>query len=115
MLNNIRFDWRWVALIALIILVVNSASIPWYVTALALATGGGYLLYEGWLIWRRYGGAPSRSRVTYWRGQRYEVRPTRRGPTLPDTRGLRPAGAHLFFGGILALAALAVMLRAIGL
>jgi hypothetical protein len=111
---NIRFDWRWVALIALIALMSNAASLPWTVTALALAAAGGYLLYEGWRIWRRSGGPPTRARVTYWRGQRYEVGPARSGPALPDLSGLRPAAAHLFFGGILALCAVAVVLSALG-
>ncbi|MFO7171217.1 MAG: hypothetical protein DIU80_024575, partial [Chloroflexota bacterium] len=71
MFRNVRFDWRWIAAIALIVIMVNSASIPWPVTALALAASGGYLLYRGWQIGRRAGGPPTRSRVTYWRGQRY--------------------------------------------
>ena len=115
MFKSIRFDWRWVALILLIVVLVNAASIPWSVTALALAVSGGYLLYRGWGIWRRSGGPPSRARVTYWRGQRYEVGPARRGPALPDMSGLRPAAAHLFFGAVLALAAVAVVLQAFGL
>jgi hypothetical protein len=115
MLRNIRFDWRWVGVIALLALLANAASVPWTVTALALGAAAGYLLYQGWLIWRRAGGPPSRSRVTYWRGQRYEVGPSRPGPALPDLRGLRPAALHLFFGGVLALAAVAVLLSGLGL
>lgn len=115
MLRDIRFDWRWLALIGLLVVITNAARLPWAVTALALAAAGGYLLYRGWVIWRRAGGTPSRSRVTYWRGQRYEVGPPRPGPALPDMRGLRPAAAHLFVGGVLTLAAVAVALSALGL
>jgi hypothetical protein len=114
MLGNMRFDWRWIAVIALIVVMVNSASIPWQVTALALGAGSGYLLYQGWLIWRRSGGPPTRTRVTYWRGQRYEVGPTRPGPALPSLSGIRPAAGHLFVGGVLALAAVAIVLGALG-
>ncbi|HWQ11818.1 MAG TPA: hypothetical protein VNL77_03410, partial [Roseiflexaceae bacterium] len=75
MFRNIRFDWRWVALIVLVLLLLNARSLRWELTAAALMAAGAYLLYRGWVIWRRAGGPPTRARVTYWRGQRYEVGP----------------------------------------
>jgi hypothetical protein len=114
-MRGFRFDWRWVALFALIIVLTNAGNLPWPVTVLVVGAGGAYLLREGWRIWVRAGGAPSRSRVQYWRGQRYEVGPQRAGPALPDWSGIRPAAFHLIFGAILTLIALALLLRALGL
>ncbi|HMO59778.1 MAG TPA: hypothetical protein PKA05_01660 [Roseiflexaceae bacterium] len=110
-----RFDWRWVALIVLLVVLVNRANLPWQLVVVAVAAGGGYLLREGWRIWRLYGGQPARTRVQYWRGQRYESGPARPGPALPDWSGLKPAVLHLIFGMILLLIALALLLQSLGL
>jgi hypothetical protein len=114
-MRSFRFDWRWLALFGFVIVLANAASIPPLVTALVLALAGGYLLRSGWAAWVRSGGAPSRTRVTYWRGQRYEVGPARRGPALPDLRGVGPAVLPLLIGGALLLAALGVALQGVGL
>lgn len=115
-MNFRTFDWRWIGLIVLIALIASAGSLPWPVTALALLAGGGYMVWEGWNAWRRAGGAPTRSnRVTYWRGQRYEVGPERPGPALPEWSGLRSAWPQLLVGGVLILAGLAIVLRALGL
>jgi hypothetical protein len=66
-------------------------------------------------VWAR-GGAPiSRSRVTYWRGQRIELDPQRRGPALPRMSDIGPAAIYLLLGGVLVLAALAIALRNLGI
>jgi hypothetical protein len=109
-----RSYWRWIALIGLIIILTNSRSIPWPVVVLALGAAAGYLLREGWLIWQRSGGRPTRSTVKYWRGQRIEVGPKRAGPALPDIRQIGPALLYFFFGGVLALVAGAIALQRFG-
>ena len=110
-MTNLRFDWRWIALIVIIAVLANSRRLPWPVLVLALGIGGGYLLYYGWQVWG--GGGISRSQVKYWRGQRYEARPQRRAQ-LPSLRTIGPALVPLLLGAVLVLAALAVVLRQVG-
>lgn len=113
-MGTLRFDWRWVALIILVALLANAGRLPWPVIALALAAGGAYLLMLGWRAWTRTGGAPSRTRVTYWRGQRYEVGPARRGPALPRWGDIGPAAIYFVLGGLMLLGAASVVMRAFG-
>jgi len=113
-MGNIRFDWRWVALIVFVALLVNAGRLPWPVVALTLGGGGAYLLAQGWRAWTRSGGAPSRSRVTYWRGQRIEAGPARRGPALPRWNDIGPAAIYLLLGGLFLLAAITVILSRFG-
>jgi len=112
--GNIRFDWRWVALIAVLVVLANARTLPWPVTALVVGGSGCWLLAQGWRVWVRSGGPPSRSRVTYWRGQRIEVAPERRGPALPRLSDIGPAALYLIGGGLLVLAAIAIVLRGLG-
>ncbi len=107
-MSNIRFDWRWVALIALVVILANSSFIPWPLIFLALAGGGGYLLYMGWNVWNR--GTISAKRVTYWRGQRIET-PPRGGVGLPPWRAIVPALLYLIIGAAFILSAGAILLR----
>lgn len=113
-MGSFRFDWRWVGIIAIIAVMAGARNLPWPVVALTTGAGGGYLLYYGWQIWTRYGGRPSRNRTTYWRGQRYEVGPSRAGPALPRWDGIGPAAGYLFFGSVLVIVALAVVLQQFG-
>jgi hypothetical protein len=115
-MGRFQFDWRWLMLIGLIVVLANARLLPWPVVALALGGVGGWLLWLAWGMWQgggRIGG--DRANVTYWRGQRIE----RPGPA----RRLRPAtwteiaplALAALFGGALLLAALAVVLRAFGM
>jgi uncharacterized membrane protein YbhN (UPF0104 family) len=113
--RKIQFDWRWVAVIVVVAVLANAVRLPWPVTALILGGSGGYLLMLGWRVWVRSGGAPTRSRVTYWRGERYEAPPQRRGPALPRWSDIGPAALYLLFGGVLVLAAVAIVLRQFGI
>lgn len=104
-----RFDWRWVALIAIVALIANGGALPWLVLVLVLAGSGVYLLYQGWNVWT--GGRPTTSdRVTYWRGQRIETSAPRR-VNIPSFRTIGPAVIYLVIGAALTLAALVVVLR----
>lgn len=115
-MRGFRFDWRWVALIGFVAILANARSVPWFVVALALGTAGGYLL---WTAWRSWGvgsgwGADTR-RVTYWRGQRIETGGPPRRFRPRSWSEVAPIAVYALLGGVLALAALAVVLRAIGL
>lgn len=115
-MRSFRFDWRWVALIAVVAVMANGRGLPWPITALTMGGAGGYLLYMAWLAYS--GGRPRRhrdtTRVTYWRGQRIETSaPARRAPTL----SLGTVGPLLVYGLVglaLLLGAAAVAMRGLG-
>jgi len=113
--QGLRFDWRWVAVIAVLVVLTNSSRLPPLVTALVVGGAGVWLLMMGWRVWVREGGPPERGRVTYWRGQRIEVAPQRRGPALPRMRDIGPAALYFIIGVVLLLAAGAIGLRSFGL
>ena len=113
-MSRFRFDWRWVALIGFVALIANANRLPWQLVAIVLGGVGGYILMLGWRAWTHAGGSMSRSRVTYWRGQRIEVAPQRRGPSLPRLSEVGPALIYLLLGGALVLAAVAIILNAVG-
>jgi len=112
--SNVRFDWRWVAGVVVIAVLASAGRLPWYVTTLVAGGSGIWLLVAGWQAWVRSGGPPSRGRVTYWRGQRIETAPVRRGPALPRWSDIGPAVLYLIFGGILLLTAITIALQAFG-
>lgn len=114
-MRSIRFDWRWVGVIVVLVVLTNSGRLPWPVTALAVGAAGAWLLYMGWRVWMREGGPPERSRVTYWRGQRIELEPPRRGPALPRMRDIGPAALYFIVGVVLLLAAATIGLRGLGM
>lgn len=111
-MNRMNFDWRWVSAIAVIVLLTQATRLPWYLMAAILAGGGAYFISLGWNAWRRENGGGS-SRVTYWRGQRYEVAP-QRGPALPRWRDVAPALVFLAIGSVLVLAAASLVLQVFG-
>lgn len=113
-MNRYRFDWRWIALVAVIAVLASSQRLPWFVTALILGGGGVYLLRMGWQAWTGRGGAPSRSRVTYWRGQRIDLAPQRRGPAMPRMSDIGPAVVFLLIGGAMVLGAASLVLGRAG-
>ena len=131
-MRTANFFWRWRgllrgllmvavallavwALVAVLVVLTNSSRLPWPITALVVGAGGAWLLYMGWRVWVREGGPPERARVTYWRGQRIEVAPPRRGPALPRMRDIGPAALYFLLGVVLLLAAGAIGLRGLGL
>ncbi len=111
----LRFDWRWLALFAIIIVLANTRSLPWPLTALALALPAGWLLYQAaqTLGISLPGGRPS-TRVTYWRGRRIETSGPPRRNALWDRANLAPGLLYGVVGLALALAALAVVARNLG-
>lgn len=76
----LRFDWRWIALLIIIVVLANTRSLPWPLTALALAIPAGWLLYQAaQTLGIDLPGTRPSTRVTYWRGRRIETSgPSRR-------------------------------------
>jgi hypothetical protein len=108
-MNNVRFDYRWIVLLVVVIVLANAQRLPWPAVAALLAGGGGWLMYQGWRSWR--GGVTSRvmPRVQYWRGQRIE-QPRAARPTLPPFREIGPALIPLVVGATMILAAVSLVL-----
>jgi len=112
-MRNIRFDWRWVALIAFVAILANARSLPWFITALAFGLSGGYLLWLAWQEWGPGGGRGDTRRVTYWRGERIETSSSARRPRPRSWDELAPVVVYALLGTALALGAVAVTLRAL--
>jgi hypothetical protein len=117
-MRGFRFDWRWVALIVFVAILANARSLPWFVTAAVLGGSGGYLL---WLAWRSWGGGggwggrrADTGRVTYWRGQRIETPGAARRYRSRSWEELAPVAIYGLIGAALVLAALSLLLRALG-
>ncbi|NJN18096.1 MAG: hypothetical protein HC822_18430 [Oscillochloris sp.] len=116
-MGNFRFDWRWIALFAVLIVLANSRSLPWPIITITMGGGGIYLLVLAWQVWN--GGnlrrPPPSSRVTYWRGQRIETSgPPRRAP-FSDLAGIGPALIYGLIGLALTLGAVVVALNGLGI
>jgi hypothetical protein len=115
-MSRLPFDWRWLMLIGLIVVLANARVLPWPIVALTLGGVGGWLLWQAWQLWD--GGGRHRSdqgHVTYWRGQRIERPgpPQRLRPaTWPE---IAPLALAALFGGALLLAGFVVVLRAFGM
>ena len=103
------FDWRWIGLIAVVVVLASSRQLPWPIVALALAASGAYVLFYGWRVWG--GAGVRRSRVTYWRGQRIEVTEARRGFAIPPLRAIVPALLYLVVGAVLFLAGISIVVE----
>ncbi len=113
-MGRVRFDWRWIALPVLLLVLANAGRLPWPLTALALALPGGYTL---WLAWCALGlnlGTGSTRRVTYWRGQRIETDGPPRRYRPRSFAEFVPALAYLVLGVALLGAALAFVLQIFG-
>ncbi len=113
----LRIDWRWIALFVIIIVLANARSLPWPITALALALPGGWLLYQSvqMLGLSIPGMRQSTTRVTYWRGRRIETNTQSRRSPFWDRTHLVPGLLYGITGLALALAALAVVTRNLGM
>ena len=114
-MNRFRFDWRIVGIIAVIAIFAASGRLPWPVVALAFGVAGGYLLRYGWQVWGGGASLGANRRVTYWRGQRIELQPERRGPALPSLRTIGPAALYLVLGIVFVLAAASMTLDRLGI
>lgn len=114
-MRSFRFDWRWVVIILFVAVLANSSSLPWIIPALALGGVGGYILYLAWQAFERTGlRQRGKARVTYWRGERVEMR--RPAPPLRpgDFTVLAPTVIYGLIGSALLLAGVAIALRQFG-
>jgi hypothetical protein len=113
-MRGFQLNWRWVALIVFIALLAGGRSLPWPITALALGGGGLYLLVMSWQS-AGLGGRGGGARVTYWRGQRIELRdaPRRRRPAIWSE--LAPAVVYALIGLALLFGAATTVLSRYGL
>jgi small-conductance mechanosensitive channel len=72
--NTINFDWRWIGVIFLILMLlplrgqVNLTAVP------VLAIAAAWLILSALEPWRAGRSSFSSTKVTYWRGQRIETR-----------------------------------------
>jgi|HigsolmetaAR201D_1030396.scaffolds.fasta_scaffold64741_1 hypothetical protein len=112
-MNSWRFDWRWIVLIVFVALLANANRIPWPLLAGTFLVSGGYMIYYAWQSVGGMGFGRSTTQVKYWRGQRYEVRSPRRGPSLPSTEQLGPLIIYLGLGLILLLSGASIILNRI--
>jgi hypothetical protein len=110
-MNMPRFDWRWIAGIAVLAILASSRQLPWWFTAATLAIAGAYIVYLGWLEWNGNAGTVNGRRVTYWRGQRYEVAPEPRRMSTPRLRDIGSGALYFIVGGAMVLGALSIILR----
>jgi hypothetical protein len=111
-MSGSSFDWRWIAAIVFVAILVAGRNLPWPVVTLTLAAGGGYMLYLGWQVWKREGGSSGgSSRVTYWRGQRIELKPEKRSSGTPSLRSVGPALLYLIVGGVFVLSAVLILFQ----
>ncbi len=116
-MRGFRFDWRWVALIVFVAILANARSLPWFVTAAALGGSGGYLLWLAWSSWGVGSWGRRRAetgRVTYWRGQRIETPGAARRYRPRSWDEIAPVAVYGLIGAALVLAALSLLLRALG-
>lgn len=115
-MRGFRFDWRWLVLIGFIAVLVNATTLPWQLTALTLAAGGGFLVWMAWQAWGLGGswaGPRETKRVTYWRGTRVETQGPPRRYRPKTWSELAPVVVYGMIGAALLLAALAVTLRSL--
>ncbi|HEX6290441.1 MAG TPA: hypothetical protein VFZ66_14725 [Herpetosiphonaceae bacterium] len=66
-MNTTNIDWRWIALIFLILLLLSRNALT---NIAVLAIGAGWAIQAGLEPWRRSGSVLGSTKVTYWRGQR---------------------------------------------
>ncbi len=111
----LRFDWRWIALIIIVIILFNAQSLPWPLTALALALPAGWLLYRaGQSLGLSLPGSRSSTRVTYWRGRRIETSGPPRQMVSFDRSGIATGILYGALGLAFAGAAVVVVTRHLG-
>ena len=96
------FDWRWIVVIVVALLFfgqVNLSLSPIVGVAL-LGLGGYWALQAGLTPWRGRGGSLLGStKVTYWRGQRIEMKQPRRSRfAVPATTSLAVSVLYLVVG-----------------
>jgi hypothetical protein len=95
------FDWRWIVVIVVALMFFGQLSLsPSPILGVVLLGLGGYwALQAGLAPWRNRGSLLGNTKVTYWRGQRIEMKQPRRSRwTAPATTPLLVSLVYLVLG-----------------
>lgn len=106
-MNTINFDWRIIAAVVLLFLVIFSRN-P-YTNIVVLAIGAGWAIQAGIAPWRSRGVLGS-SKVTYWRGQRIVSKPKGRGRLALTPVQILVSALYVLIGLGLALTAVLIFI-----
>lgn len=109
-MNTVNFDWRLIAVVLVLFLVLFSRSAQTNIVVLAI--GAGWALQAGLAPWRSTRGVLGSSKVTYWRGQRIVTKQSSRGrgPALSPVQMLVSL-LYLTLGLGMAYAAVAIFVQ----
>ena len=107
-MNTLNFDWRLIAVVLVLFLVIFSRN-P-YTNIVVLAIGAGWAIQAGLAPWRSRGILGS-SKVTYWRGQRIVTKPKGRGRLAVTPVQTLVSALYVLIGAGLAYTALLIFIR----
>ncbi len=114
MRGSTTFDWRWIVVILVVLVLLGQlrfAASP-ALGVIVLAIGGYWAVQAGLEPWRGRGPVLGSAKVTYWRGQRIEMKqPARARFRTPATTPLIVSIVYLTMGLGLWFAALRLLLR----
>ncbi len=109
-MNTVHFDWRLIAVMLVLFLVIFSRSPQTNIVVLAI--GAGWAIQAGLAPWRGSRGVLDGSKVTYWRGQRIVTKSAARGRRLSVTPvQILVSLWYLLLGLGMAYAAIAIFIR----
>lgn len=112
-MGGTSFDWRWIVLILVALIFFGQISFAPSagLSVIILALGAYWALRAGFEPWRGRDAILGSRRVTYWRGQRIELRPARRARVRLAPMPLLVSVLYLLISAGLVLAALRLALR----
>ena len=113
-MGGTTFDWRWIIVIVIALMFFGQLQIsPSPMVGVVLLALGGYWAVQAALrAWREASPGLGSTKVTYWRGQRIELRQPRRARfRTPAVTPLAVALIYLLMGAGLWLGAARLLLR----
>ncbi len=114
MRGSSTFDWRWIVVIVVVLVLLGQLRIAPSpaLGVIVLAIGGFWVVQAGLEPWRGRRPVLGSAKVTYWRGQRIEMKqPARARFRTPATTPLIVSIVYLIMGVGLWFAALRLLLR----
>jgi hypothetical protein len=108
------FDWRWIVVIVIALMFFGQLSLsPSPILGVVLLGLGGYwALRAGMTPWRGRGSLLGNTKVTYWRGQRIEMKqPARSRWATPATTPLLVSVLYLALGVVFWIGAVMLLFR----
>ncbi len=115
-MGGTTFDWRWIIVIFVVLIFFGQLSLAPSpgLGVIILALGTYWAIQAGLEPWRGRGPLLGSKKVTYWRGQRIELGPTRRTrPRLLPVTSLLVSVLYFVMGAGLLFATLRLLLRLI--